>query len=95
MNREIYEKLKKLKPTLKNEFGIHQLALFGSQSRDDFNEKSDIDIVILEMIPKNYSNFIKAKYFLEKKLQKKVDLGFYKSMSLFIKSNIKKDMRYV
>ena len=95
MNKEIYEKLKELKPILKNKFGIEKFAIFGSQSRNDFTKKSDIDIVIFKMYPKNYKNFINAKYFLEKHLNKKVDIGFYNSMSLFIRKNIEKDLLYV
>lgn len=95
MNRKIFEELKKLKPLLKKKFGITKIALFGSQARDDYDENSDVDIVIFEMSPKSYKNFMQAKRFLEQELQKKVDLGFYKSMNTLIKKVIEKDLHYV
>ncbi|BAI81469.1 nucleotidyltransferase domain-containing protein [Deferribacter thermophilus] len=95
MNKELIEKLKKLKPVLKEKFGIEEFAVFGSQVRDDFHKNSDIDIVLIKVAKKDYFNRLKAKYFLEKVLNVKVDLGYYDSMREIIKEEISKDIFYV
>ncbi len=71
MNIEIYNKLKSLKPVLKERYGIEEFALFGSQARDDYTNDSDVDIAILKMEKKDYFSRVRAKYFLEELLQKK------------------------
>ena len=92
---EVIEKLKELKPILKEKFGIKKLAVFGSYAKKEATDNSDIDIAILEMDIKNGFDIIKSQYFLEKELNKKVDIGMYKSMKSFIRNRIKKDFIYV
>lgn len=53
----IIEQLKKIKPILSEKYGITELALFGSYSRNEENEKSDIDIMV------DYQNPMGLKYF--------------------------------
>lgn len=51
MNKHfIIEQLKKIKPVLTKKYGVTELALFGSYSRNEETEKSDIDILV------NYSH---------------------------------------
>ncbi|MDR0793744.1 MAG: nucleotidyltransferase domain-containing protein [Chitinophagaceae bacterium] len=46
MNKHyIIEKLKEIKPVLHQKYGVTELALFGSYSRDEQSEQSDIDIM--------------------------------------------------
>ncbi len=92
---ELLTKLSGLKTELKEQFGIEKIALFGSYARDEAKEDSDIDIVILKMKEKNFSKRVQAKEFLEKKLHKKIDIGYFESMKTFIKNRIKKDFIYV
>jgi len=92
MNQEILEKLKELKPVLKEKFGIEEFAVFGSVARGEDNENSDIDIAILKIKEKDYFKRVYAKYFLEEKLHKKVDLGYFDSMREIIKRKVAKDM---
>ena len=41
----IIQKLKEAKPILYQKYGVTELALFGSYSRDEQTDKSDIDIM--------------------------------------------------
>jgi len=95
MNQKIIEQLKKLKPILLQKFGIEKFALFGSQARGDFTQKSDVDIVVFSMNMKSGFDLLYAKKFLEKELKRKVDIGLYNSMKTFIKKRINKDLIYV
>ena len=92
---ELIIKLKNVKDELKQKFGIEQIALFGSYARDEANEDSDVDIVIISMKNKNYFKLIEAMQYLEAKLHKKVDMGFFDSIRPFIKRRIKEDLIYV
>lgn len=38
--------LKKQKPALEKKYAVSELGLFGSYARGDFNEQSDIDILV-------------------------------------------------
>ena len=91
---EVLKKLKELKPTLKEKYGIEEFAIFGSVARDEAREDSDVDIVVLKS-KTNYFELIDAIYFLEDKFKTKVDMGFFSGMKTFIKNKIKKDLVYV
>ena len=95
MNRDILQKLRKLKPILKERYGIEELALFGSQARGDYTPQSDVDIVILKIAKKDYFTRVKAKYFLESKLHKRIDIGYFDSLRKPIKKLVKRDIIYV
>ena len=47
MNKQsILQTLQSLKPVLQQEYGLSELALFGSYSRDEQTAESDIDIMV-------------------------------------------------
>jgi predicted nucleotidyltransferase len=95
MKKEILKKLQELKPTLYEKYGIESFAIFGSVAKGEENEDSDIDIAILKAKRKNLFLRLEAIRFLEEKLDRKVDMGYYDSMKSFIKDKIKKDFVYV
>lgn len=92
---ELLDKLSAVKSDLNEKFGIEQIALFGSYARDEATENSDVDITILKMKQKDYFKRAKAIYFLEEKLDKKVDMGYFDSIRAVIQRQIKKDLVYV
>ncbi len=89
---ELLVKLHGLKDELKQQFGIEEIALFGSYARGEANEDSDIDIAIMKVKKKDYFKRIEAKYYLEGLLQKKVDIGYFDSIRPIIQKYIKKDL---
>jgi len=92
---ELLKKLAHLKSDLRQQFGIEEIALFGSYARGEAKEESDIDIAILQMDFKSGFSIVNAKRYLEENLKKPVDIGTFKSMKTFIKNRIKKDFIYV
>jgi len=45
-NREqVISKLKELLPELKALYGMHEVGIFGSMARGDYDEQSDVDII--------------------------------------------------
>jgi predicted nucleotidyltransferase len=47
MNKEIYERLKKISERLKKEYHAQKVILFGSYARGEETEDSDIDILVI------------------------------------------------
>lgn len=95
MNKnKILKKIKENRETLKN-MGLKQVGLFGSYSRSEANEKSDIDLLI-EFLPdqKNYANYMRIYDFFELLFQKKIDLITKESVSPYIYPYIESEIVY-
>jgi len=90
--QELIEKIRSVKEVLNREYGIENLALFGSRAREDATESSDVDLVILESRERDYFKRVSAKYFLEKILRHKVDLGYLDAIRPVIRKRIEKEM---
>ncbi len=69
----ILNKLRVLKPALIKKYPISELALFGSFARGDFNENSDIDILV-DFNASIGLGFFRLANELEDELNTKVDL---------------------
>ncbi|MFW6282209.1 MAG: nucleotidyltransferase family protein [bacterium] len=94
MNREkIEQKLKKLKPVLKEKYKVKSIGFFGSYSRQEAIEDSDIDILV-EFSESIGWEFIDIKNFLEEKLGKKVDLVTPEALRPEFKEDVLKDVIY-
>lgn len=65
--------LTQLKPELMQKYFVNSIGLFGSIVRDDFTDKSDIDIIVDFSKPIGIE-FIDLANYIESKLSKKVDL---------------------
>ncbi len=61
---EIMQKLKAIKPLLRESHKVTELALFGSYSRNEQTEKSDIDIMV-DVSDKSFRNYLKIIDLLE------------------------------
>ena len=68
-------------------YGVKKAALFGSYARGDFNEKSDVDILIQ---PPNRMGlgFVRLNRDLKKSLNKNVDLVSYNGISPYLRESI-------
>ena len=79
---------------LKILFGVKSLRIFGSVSRNEQNDGSDIDVCV-DMEPKIYM-MVRLKRFLEDLLQCSVDVvRIHKHMNPFLLEEINKDGIYV
>ncbi len=69
----VENKLKQTKPYLADKYHVNEIALFGSILRNDFSDKSDIDIIVDFSEPIGIE-FIDLANELETILNRKVDL---------------------
>lgn len=95
MEETVLDTLRKLKPQLRELFGITELAVFGSCARGENTAQSDVDIVILTMEQKNGLTLARAKRYLAENLGKEVDIGLYDALRPFLKRRIARDLIHV
>ncbi len=76
-------------------YGVRKIGLFGSFSRSLQSNKSDVDILV-EFYPnkKNFDNYMELKFFLEKLLQRKVDLVIKEALKPRLKPLILNEVLY-
>lgn len=61
-------------PTLRRDFRVRRLALFGSTARDEASAESDLDVLVEFDVVPALDAFVGLKLFLESKTGRKVDL---------------------
>jgi predicted nucleotidyltransferase len=86
--------LEQLKPKLAAKYHVQTLALFGSVVRDDFNAGSDVDILIDFSAPIGIE-FIDLADYIERKLNRRVDLVSRKAIKEPYYRAIEGDIVYV
>lgn len=94
---EILAYLKSKQQFFYDNFGIKFVGLFGSFSRDEAKDSSDIDILYHLEENKKLSVFkyLKVNSLLEEFFNRKVDLVRDKTVKPQVKSYIQKDLIYV
>ena len=93
MDQKSIEKiLKKNLPTLKAEYSVQALFLFGSYARKTETKKSDIDLLVEFAEDVDLFTFIALKEYLQSALKKKVDLVTRDAIRPFMVSQIERDL---
>ena len=98
VNKEfILETLRANRDRLSNEFGIERIGLYGSFSRNEETETSDIDLVYQLTLGKQLSREHREHLYrvLRRKLHRKLDLVDSQHMNPFIAYKMEKDVIYV
>lgn len=90
----IEKKLQELKPILSREYNVSRIGFFGSFSRNEQMEESDIDILVEFSKPIGW-DFFDLKDLLEKELGIKVDLVSTKALRKQLKDHILDQTQYV
>lgn len=75
--------------------GIEYLGVFGSYARGDFKENSDIDILIKVQDDKSLLDIVRMERELSEILGIKVDLLTEESISKYMRSSIKKEVKTI
>ncbi len=83
--------LRQHKAELNSRFGVKELALFGSSSRDTATEESDIDILVDFDGPATSKRYYEVQFFLEDVFGKSVDLVTTKALRPELRPFIEKD----
>jgi predicted nucleotidyltransferase len=83
--------LRQLLPELSDRFGVESLHLFGSFSRDEQREDSDIDLVAEFSRPPTLLTLAAARLFLCDKLEREVDFGTLSSLRPAIRERAERE----
>ncbi|MEQ6377467.1 nucleotidyltransferase family protein [Bacillaceae bacterium S4-13-56] len=93
--QEILKELSKNLKVWKDKYGIKNIALFGSYSREEQNESSDIDLLVeFEKSTLTFDNYMDLKITLEDLFQKKVDLVIFDDIKPALKESIVRSAKY-
>lgn len=92
--KDIIRILTKLKPELEQRFGVIKIGFFGSFARNEPDEKSDVDILVVLKQPLGWE-FFDLLELLERHLQKPVDLTTEAGLKKQLKEHILKEVRFV
>lgn len=94
---EIEAELHSLKPVLRDRFQVETIGIFGSYSRGEQKNTSDIDILVTFAEPNDIDliDFIELKQFLSRKLKTKVDVVQKRALKHRIKDKILQETIYV
>ncbi len=84
--------LKQLKPALVQQFGVTQLALFGSTARDDASDNSDVDILVSFDGPATSTRYFGVQFYLEDRLGCPVDLVTEKALRPELRLFVERDI---
>lgn len=91
---EIIEILRDFKKEFAEQYDILDIGVFGSVARDEFDEASDVDVVVRISKPDLFL-LVGIKDELEKRLLKPVDIVTYrKNMNRYLKKKIDGEALY-
>ena len=93
MNRsELLKRLRAHKTTLVQNFGVTELALFGSFARDQAADDSDVDILVQFNGPATSKQYFGVQFYIEDLLSRQVDLVTNKALRAEIRPYVERDI---
>ena len=90
---EVLEILKASLPKLR-EYGVREIGLFGSTSREEQNENSDIDILV-DLKQHTFDSYMDVLFYLEERLGCNIDLVMKDSLKPAIRNAVMSETDYV
>jgi len=90
----ILSRLKELKPTLKKEYSVKEIGLFGSFSDGTNTEDSDIDLIVELEKPIGWK-FFSLELYLENVFNRKIDLVTKNSLKAQLKDSILGQVNFI
>jgi uncharacterized protein len=92
MNRaDVLRLLTTLKPQLQAQFGVRELALFGSAARDELRPDSDVDVLVKFDVPATSSRYFGVQFAIEDALAMPVDLVTHKALRAELRPYVERD----
>jgi uncharacterized protein len=94
---EVKAQLEEVKPILRQKYQVETIGVFGSYSRKEQKNRSDIDILVTFVEPNDIDliDFIEIKQFLSRMLKLKVDLVKKNALKPIIRDKILEETVYI
>ncbi|WP_456366922.1 nucleotidyltransferase family protein [Thermococcus sp.] len=93
--RDVQKVLQDHKEELRKKYGVKRIGVFGSYSRGEQREDSDVDVLVEFERPVGFIEFIRLQEYLENLLGIKVDLVTKGALKKRIKERILREVKYV
>lgn len=84
--------LQRHKADILSQFAVRHLALFGSTARDEARDDSDVDVLVDFERPATFSRYVELLAYLEKILNRKVDLVTQSGIKPRARQHIERDL---
>ncbi|WP_141433957.1 nucleotidyltransferase family protein [Bacillus sp. 03113] len=93
--QEILNEMSRNLNTWKEKYGVKRIGLFGSYSKGEQKESSDIDVLV-EFTDTNmtFDNYMDLKFNLEDSFQKPIDLVIVEDIKPVLKPSILRSAKY-
>lgn len=78
--QQIIKTLNELKPVIREKYNVKELGIFGSYTRGQEKNDSDLDILVSFEVPIGFFKFLELEEYLSDKLDIKVDLVSKKAL---------------
>ena len=92
---ELKKILQDQKATLKDEYGVIEMGLFGSYIKGNQTKASDVDILVEFDGPATFDGYMDTLFYLEDLLNCQVDLVTTQGLRARIRPYVEKDLIYV
>ena len=92
---EVLDTLRAHRPMLAEQFGVVELAVFGSFARDQATDRSDIDILVRFDGPATSRSYFGVQFYLEDLLGRRVDLVTDKALRSEFRSYVEREAVHV
>jgi predicted nucleotidyltransferase len=87
---KIEEKIEEIK-----KYGVKRIGIFGSYSRNEQTETSDLDFLIeFNKGQKTFDNYMDLKFYLEELFKRKIDLAVAEAIKPDLRANILRSVKY-
>jgi predicted nucleotidyltransferase len=95
MNENILLQLKSAKQYLKDTYNVSRIGVFGSYARGEEGGESDVDLIVEFVDVPGLREFFGTEEYLEKLLQRKIDLVREKAIRPELKDQILSEVIYI
>ena len=93
--KDVQKVLQAHKEELRKRYGVKRIGVFGSYSRGEQKEDSDVDILVEFEKPVGLIDFVRLQEYLESLLGVKVDLVTKGALKKRIKERVLQEVKYV
>jgi uncharacterized protein len=92
----VFSVLKKTVPSLRKDFGVKRIGIFGSFARGEQKPTSDIDVLVeFEQGQATFDNFMRLAFYLEDLFSRKVDLLTVMGIDRYIRSRVEREVIWI
>jgi uncharacterized protein len=92
---EIVYLLTERMPEIRQRFGVHELAIFGSVARNEARPDSDVDVLVTFADRPTFDNYMGLKLYLEELFGTSVDLAIRGDLRPAVRPHIEQEAIYV